>query len=332
MSASKQIVIMRGGAANCKGKWAELAKKHDLELVYYDGNSADEFYNLFANNDVIGIAHTVPGALRLGGYDIERFKKAASSVKVMCHMGAGYDTLPDVHALKEMGIVASNAPTGVLEATANTALYLTIGAMRNFNALASSLRRGEWFGEVPLAREPEGTTLGIIGLGGIGAVARDKMQSALNLGKIQYHNRSRASPEVEKDAEYVDFDTLLKTSDIIYLSVPLNKSTHHLLNAEAFSKMKDGVTIVNTARGKVIDEQALVDALESGKVKTVGLDVYENEPKVHPGLMKNENVLLLPHSGTHCLDARTKMEAEVIANLDSFLTNGKVLSPIAEHS
>lgn len=325
------MVIMRGAYVNCKDKWAQLAEKHNVELVPFEGTSSDEFYQLFAKKNVVAVGHTVPGAKRLKGYDMDRFRKSVDGLEVMAHMGAGYDTLPDPHVLKEMGIVASNAPNSVMEATANTALYLTIGAMRNFNALAAALRRGEWFGDVPLAIEPEGRTLGIIGLGGIGAVARDKMQSALSLGKVQYYNRRRAEPAVEKESVYVDFDTLLRTSDIIFLSIPLNNSTHHLLNAEAFAKMKDGVVIINTARGPVIDEQALVDALASGKVLSAGLDVYEHEPKVHPELVKNENVLLLPHSGTHCIDARTKMEAEVIENIDAYLSTGKVVSPISEH-
>lgn len=332
MSSSKKlVVIMRGAYVNCKDKWAKLAEKYNLELVPFESSSSDEFYQLFAKKNVVAVAHTVPGAKRLKGYNLDRFRSSVSGLEVMAHMGAGYDTLPDPHVLKEMGITASNAPNSVMEATANTALYLTIGAMRNFNALAAALRRGEWFGDVPLAIEPEGRTLGVIGLGGIGALARDKLQSSLSLGKVQYYNRRRAEPKVEKDSEYVDLDTLLKTSDIIYLSVPLNDSTHHLLNAEAFSKMKDGVVIINTARGPVIDEQALVDALASGKVLSAGLDVFEHEPKVHPDLVKNENVLLLPHAGTHCIDARTKMEAEVIENIDAYLSTGKVLSPIAEH-
>ncbi|PRT54861.1 Glyoxylate reductase 1 [Wickerhamiella sorbophila] len=327
----KLVVIMDGAYDNCREKWAQLAEKHNVRLVPFNGTCADDFFDLFDKKNIVAVAHTYPGLKLMDGFEMDKFRACLAGVEIMCHMGAGYDALPDPTILKEMGITASNAPKSVMEATANTALYLTIGAMRNFNALASALRRGEWLGDVPLAIEPEGKTLGVIGLGGIGALARDKMQSSLNLGKVQYFNRRRADPEIEKNAEYVDFDTLLKTSDIVFLSVPLNRSTYHLIDAEAFSKMKDGVTIVNTARGSVIDEQALVDALASGKVMSAGLDVFENEPNVHPELLKNQNVLLLPHVGTHCIDARTKMEAEVIDNIDAYLTTGKLASPIAEH-
>lgn len=328
---TEKVILMKGAYNYCKGSWHEFAEKNNVELVHFSGDSREEFYDLFKNNDVIGLAHTYFGALDLKGWDAEEFRKRASSLKAVCHMGAGYELLPDVQVLKEMGITAANSPNGVQESTANTALYLALGAIRNFNAFNSSLRRGEWTGSVPLAHEPEGKTLGVIGLGGIGALARDKMVSALNLGAVQYYNRRRASADVEKGAKFVDFDTLLQTSDIIFLSVPLNKSTYHLLDAAAFSKMKDGVVIVNTARGKVIDEQALVDAIASGKVRSAGLDVFENEPKVHPDLIKNDNVLLLPHAGTNTIDARIKVEMEVIGNLDSFLSRGRLLTPIPEH-
>src|SRR5271170_4343010 len=125
---------------------------------------------------------------------------------------------------------------------------------------------------------------------------------AITLGmKIQYYNRNRLSPAQEKaagDAKYVSFDELLATSDVLSLNLPLSPKTRHIISHAEFSKMKDGIVIVNTARGAVIDEAALVDALDSGKVASAGLDVFEEEPKVHPGLIKNENVLLVPHMGT----------------------------------
>jgi D-3-phosphoglycerate dehydrogenase len=116
--------------------------------------------------------------------------------------------------------------------------------------------------------------------------------------KIQYHNRTRLSPELEQGAKYVSFEELVRTSDVLSLNLALRKETIGIIGRKEFEMMKQGVVIVNTARGKLIDEAALVDALDSGKVYSAGLDVYEEEPKVHEGLLKNPNVVLLPHIGT----------------------------------
>jgi len=155
---------------------------------------------------------------------------------------------------------------------------------------------------------------------------------AITLGmKIQYYNRNRLSPEQEKaagDAKYVSFDQLLATSDVLSLNLPLNPKTRHIISRAEFAKMKDGVVIVNTARGAVMDEAALVEALDSGKVASAGLDVYEDEPNIHPGLIKNENVLLVPHLGTHTYETQKAMEVLVIGNIRSAITKGKLLTPV----
>jgi len=155
---------------------------------------------------------------------------------------------------------------------------------------------------------------------------------AITLGmKIQYHSRTRLSPAQEKaagDAKYVSFDELLATSDVLSLNLPLTPQTRHIISHAEFVKMKDGVVIVNTARGAIMDEAALVDALDSGKVASVGLDVYEEEPEIHPGLIKNENVLLVPHMGTHTYETQKKMEILVIDNIRAAITKGALLTPV----
>jgi glyoxylate reductase len=155
---------------------------------------------------------------------------------------------------------------------------------------------------------------------------------AITLGmKIQYYNRNRLSPAQEKaagDAKYVSFDELLATSDVLSLNLPLNPKTRHIISHAEFAKMKDGIVVVNTARGAVMDEAALVDALDSGKVASAGLDVYEDEPTIHPGLMKNENVLLVPHLGTHTYETQKAMEVLVINNIRAAITKGELLTPI----
>jgi D-3-phosphoglycerate dehydrogenase len=171
--------------------------------------------------------------------------------------------------------------------------------------------------------------LGILGLGGIGRAVRDKAR-VFGFSKILYHNRNRLSPELEGDAIYCSFDELLAQSDVISANLPLNPKTRHILDANAIAKCKDGVAIVNTGRGALIDEDALVKALDSGKVSTVGLDVFEKEPEIHPGLLKNENALLLPHVGTHAVEARTEMEETAIRNVEAAVTGNKLYDPVPE--
>ncbi|KAJ6171102.1 Phosphoglycerate dehydrogenase [Penicillium chermesinum] len=181
-------------------------------------------------------------------------------------------------------------------------MFLILGALRNFNTGMHALREGKWRGQPPatLGHDPEGKVLGILGMGGIGRNLKKKAE-AFGM-KVIYHNRRKLSEELSGGAEYVTFDELLASSDVLSLNLPLNKHTYHIIGAAEFAKMKDGVVVVNTARGAVMDEAALVEALDSGKVFSAGLDVFEEEPKVHPGLLRNQNVMLVPHMGTWTIE------------------------------
>lgn len=147
----------------------------------------------------------------------------------------------------------------------------------------------------------------------------------------RYHNRRAVSEEEAAGAEYVSFEKLLAESDIISINVPLNAATKHLIGAKEISQMKDGVVIVNTARGAIIDEAALADALESGKVGGAGLDVYENEPVINDKLMKQERALMVPHLGTHTTETLGKMEAWAMENARRAVLGEALLSPVPEH-
>jgi lactate dehydrogenase-like 2-hydroxyacid dehydrogenase len=230
----------------------------------------------------------------------------------------------------------SNTPTAVDDATADIGIFLLLGALRNLAVGMAALRAGEWRGSTlpALGHDPQGKVLGILGMGGIG---RNMAKKALAFGMtIRYYNRTRLEPGVEKElgAVHVGFDELLAESDVLSLNLPLNvrsspvarqpsfphspsrlkvtdsgqQNTRHIISRREFAKMKKGAVIVNTARGAVIDEAALVEALDSGQVSSAGLDVYEQEPYVHPGLLSNPRVLLVPHMGTWTLETETKME------------------------
>ncbi|OAA38641.1 glyoxylate reductase [Metarhizium rileyi] len=244
-----------------------------------------------------------------GKIDSELCDALPETLKFMCHNGAGYDQV-DIQACTAHDIRVSNTPTAVDDATADITIWLLIGALRNFPVAMSSLRAGDWRGR-PLPRlghDPQGKILGILGMGGIG---RNLAAKARAFGmRIRYHNRNRLPAELEDGAEY--------------------PRTRHTISTPQFALMKVGIVIVNTARGAVMDEDALVKALDSGKVASVGLDVYEEEPKIHPGLTNNPNVLLVPHMGTWTVETQTKMEEWTIENVKLAVEQAKLKSIVPE--
>ncbi|KAK0621710.1 D-isomer specific 2-hydroxyacid dehydrogenase [Bombardia bombarda] len=266
-----------------------------------------------------------------GKVDAELIDALPRSLRFICHNGAGYDQV-DVPACTARGIRVSNTPSAVDDATADIGIFLLLGALRNLAVSMTALRAGQWRGETPpaLGHDPQGKILGILGMGGIG---RSMAKKALAFGmKIRYYNRTRLHPELERemDAEYVDFKTLLAESDVLSLNLPLNPKTRHTISSKEFSRMKRGITIVNTARGGVMDEAALVDALNSGQVNSVGLDVYEEEPKIHPGLLENPRVMLVPHMGTYTIETQKKMEEWAISNVHAAIQSGSLRSIVPE--
>jgi glyoxylate reductase len=206
--------------------------------------------------------------------------------------------------IPNLGISVSNSPGAIGSATADLAMFLMLGALRHAWLPVSSIRAGKWRGEMDIGRDPEDKVLGIIGMGSIGKSVTKK---SLAFGmKVQYHNHSDHHPssttDIPEEVKWVSWEVLLRTSDIISVHVPLSSGTRHLLGAKEFALMKDGVTVVNTSRGPVVDELALIDALESGKLWGAGLDVFEHEPEVHPKLLKSGKVFLLPHLGAGTME------------------------------
>ena len=204
-----------------------------------------------------------------------------------------------------------------------------LGALRRAHIPYMATRTGNWRGRMQLTHDPENKMLGILGMGGIGTAVA-KRAAAFGMS-IQYHNRR----ELGKDkntvgAKYVTFEKLLRTSDVISVHLPLNEGTRGMIGKKEFSIMKDDVVIVNTARGPILDEAALVDALESGKVWGAGLDVYEYEPAIPEGLLRNDHCVLMPHVGTASFETQRKMEELVIKNLRSVITEGTLLTPVSE--
>lgn len=319
--------------------WEELPKKYNIEVLETNAKTRDEFIQELTSGKLQStdyIARTFESAQRTGLFDkqlLELIRKH-TQVKAISHCGAGYDQV-DAMACGELGIQLSNVPNVVDNATADTAVYLLLGAMRNFQLGAENMKKGLWksngkCGGTPYGHDPEGKVLGILGMGGIGRTIRDRLLP-FGFSKILYHNRKPLSPDLEKGAIYCKTkEELYKEADVICISIPLNKHTKHSINADAFSHMKEGVTIVNTARGPIVNEADLKIALKEGKVGSFGSDVWENEPDVDMELISMPNVTILPHMGTHTHETMQGMEEHVISNIVEYYNTGKVLSMVPE--
>jgi glyoxylate reductase len=234
---------------------------------------------------------------------------AAKNLKVISNYAVGFNNI-DVKAATERRILVTNTPGVLTETTADLAWALLMAAARRIVEADAFMRRGEYKGWGPmlfLGGDVFGKTLGLIGMGRIGsAVAR--RAAGFNM-RVLYHDVNRLSEDEERalGLEHVGFDEILKESDFVSLHVPLVPSTRHLIGAKELSLMKPTSYLINTSRGPVVDEKALVEALRSRRIAGAGLDVYENEPEMAPGLRELENVVLLPHIASASVDTRTKM-------------------------
>ena len=240
---------------------------------------------------------------------------AAKGVKVFANYAVGFDNI-DTAAATERGILVTNTPGVLTETTADMAWSLMMSAGRRIAEADRFTRAGKFVGWGPmllLGVDIYGATLGIVGPGRIGAAVA-KRAVGFNM-KVLYAGPS-PQPEFEQiGAEATDLDDLLRRSDFVSLHVPLTPSTRHLIGAREFDLMKDSAVLINTARGPVVDEKALIEALTSHRIAAAGLDVYENEPALATGLAEVENVVLAPHIASASIATRTKMSTMAARNL-----------------
>jgi glyoxylate reductase len=263
----------------------------------------------------------------------EELLRAAPKLRIAANVAVGFDNI-DLPACTKLGVVATNTPGVLDETTADFAWTLLMAVARRLGEAEQLVRSGNWKSwdlDQLTGTDVWGKTLGLVGFGRIGrAVAR---RAAGFQMKVIYADAVRASEEVEKElkAEFRDFDALLAESDFVSVHVPLLPETRGLFNAAKFARMKPTAFLINTARGPVVDEAALVYALESGRIAGAALDVFENEPFIHPGL-KRANVVLAPHIASASLETRTKMACIAAENVVA-LFGGKrppnVLNPEA---
>ncbi len=244
-------------------------------------------------------------------------------LKIVANMAAGYNNI-DVAAASARRIAVTNTPGVLSESTADLTLALILGVMRRISESEAFLRAGKWeywSATLLLGSEVHSRTLGIVGMGRIGtAVAR--RARAFNM-RVLYHARSVHADAEALGAERVDLDTLLTQSDIVSLHVPYNTTTHHLINAQRLAQMQPSAFLINTARGSVVDEAALADALHRGIIAGAGIDVFEAEPTIHPQLLSAPNALLLPHIGSATLQTRSAMARMAADNIVAFFAGNR---------
>ncbi|KAK6836591.1 d-isomer specific 2-hydroxyacid dehydrogenase- NAD binding domain-containing protein [Apiospora arundinis] len=337
---SRPKVLLLGEVKHAHETWTTIAQNADI-IVPRSTDRAGFLSECRSGtlDGVVAAYRTFSSNQTTGPLDAEAVPLLPESLKYICHNGAGYDSI-DVAACTARGIGVSHTPHAVDDATADLAIWLMLGALRNLAPGMGSLRAGRWRNVGTEAQEklpdkghdPRGKTLGILGMGGIGRNMARKAALAFGM-KVIYHNRTRLAAEDEGeagDAKYVGFEELLRESDVLSLNLPLNPSTKHLISTPQLSQTKQGVVIVNTARGAVLDESALVTFLQSGHVASVGLDVYENEPAIHPDLINHPRALLVPHMGTWTVETERAMEEATMANVRSALAGTGLTSAVPE--
>jgi lactate dehydrogenase-like 2-hydroxyacid dehydrogenase len=250
-------------------------------------------------------------------------------VRIVANYGAGYEHI-DLEAAKAAGIAVTNTPDVLTDTTAELAVLLMLMASRRAGEGERELRAGEWTGWRPthlLGQSLAAKTLGLVGYGRIARATADRARALLGMS-IAYHSRRRA--ENEDGAVYFDtLEALAEASDVLSLHTPGGPQTYHLINAALLKRMKPTAILINTARGSVVNEDDLAQALSDGVIAGAGLDVYQGEPAILPALLAAPNAVLLPHLGSATLETRTAMGMRVADNLDRFFDGEPLLDLVA---
>lgn len=312
MTTKPKILVARAIFPDALAKLEETFEVHS--------NQAD---HVFSPDELRKHLAQVEGALVFGSERIDHNALSdAKDLRIVANISVGYNNF-DVPAMTVARVMATNTPDVLTDTTADFGFALLMATARRITESEHWIRNGQWdkmsIVYNPLGMDLHHTTLGIIGMGRIG---QGIAKRALGFGmKVIYHNRKRLSEADEKacGARYVDKETLLREADHVVLVVPYSAESHHLIGANEIALMKPTATLVNIARGGIVDDAALAAALKAKKIFAAGLDVYEGEPKVHPELLKLSNVVLAPHIASATEKTRRAMVALAIENLNAAL-------------
>ncbi|AKH19486.1 2-hydroxyacid dehydrogenase [Sedimenticola thiotaurini] len=294
-----------------------LARDYDARFNQEDRvYSSDELIERAAGADAIIPCHTE----KLTAAVIQRLPE---SVRAICSFSVGFDHI-DLDAAKARGMVVTNTPDVLNDATAEIAMLLLLAAARRAHQGEQQIRTAtwaEWSATGGLGIQLTGKRLGILGMGRVGRILARRARG-FDM-EIHYHNRHRLPPELEAGAIYhPSVEQLLPQCDFLSLHCPATPETDQLINAERIGLLPDGAILVNTARGAIVDDDALIDALRSGKLFSAGLDVFNNEPDIDPRYRQLDNTFLLPHVGSATRETRDAMGFRALDNLDA-ITSGR---------
>ena len=310
----KKILITRRLLRSCEDKAKEL---FDPNL-----NLNDELYSQKKLIDMSKGCEGILSALT-DKLDLDTINQLPSTVKIISNFAVGFGNI-DIEAAKQKGITVTNTPDVLTDATAEIGILLILGACRRASEGIEKAREGGWVwsADMLIGKQLTGTRLGILGMGRIG---QKIAKIAKSLGMIiHYHNRSKLSEDKEQGAIYHDnLNDLMKVSDVLSVCCPASKETINLINNDAIELLPKGAVVTNVARGDIVDDEALIDALERRKVYAVGLDVYKNEPNLNPSYLKHKSAFILPHLGSATKETRTAMANLAIDNLDEFFKTGR---------
>jgi len=284
-------------------------------------NSNDELYS---QSKVIEMSQGCDGILSslTDKMDKETIDKLPDTIKIISNFAVGFGNI-DLEAAKKRGIAVTNTPEVLSDATAEIGILLILGACRRAAEGIESAREGgwKWSADYLIGKQLTGTRLGVLGMGRIGQkIAR----IAKSLGMIiHYHNRSKLSEDKEQGAIYHDnLKDLLSVSDVLSVCCPASKETIDMINKDTIEYLPKGAVVTNVARGDIIEDEAMIDALDRRKVYAVGLDVYKNEPNLNKGYYKHKSAFILPHLGSATKETRTAMANLAIDNLDEYFKTG----------
>ena len=310
----KKILITR--------KLLKINEEKASKIFQVKLNSNDELYS---QKKLIELSQECEGILTSlsDKMDEETIKKLPQTIKIISNFAVGFGNI-DLDTARKRNIVVTNTPEVLTDATAEISMLILLGAARRAKEGTqwANKKNWKWSADFLMGKQLTGSRLGILGMGRIG---QKIAKIAKSLGMIvHYHNRSKLSKEKEQEATYHDnLKSLLSVSDVLSICCPASKETVNLINKETLEYLPKGAVVTNVARGDIVDDEALIDALDRKKVYAVGLDVYKGEPNLNPGYLNHKSAFILPHLGSATKKTRTAMANLAIDNLEEFFKNGK---------
>ena len=306
-----------------------IKDSEDKAIKIFDAklNTNDELYS---QNKIIEMSQGYDGILTslTDKMDKETIDKLPDSIKIISNFAVGFGNI-DLEAAKKKGIIVTNTPEVLSDATAEIGVLLILGACRRAAEGIESAKEGgwKWSADYLIGKQLTGTRLGILGMGRIG---QKIAKIAKSLGMIiHYHNRSKLDLDKENGAIYHDnIKSLFSVSDVLSICCPATKETEDMINKETVEYFPKGAVITNVARGDIVNDEALIDALNRRKIYAVGLDVYKNEPNLNPGYLKIKSAFILPHLGSATKDTRIAMANLAIDNINEFFKTGNCTNKV----